>query len=862
MSRRALLTAVGLVGGAGLAYEVALTRLLSIAEWHHFAYMILSVALLGFAASATAIALLRGWLAGREVAAFRGGALLLVVALPGSHALAQVIPFETFELLVRPVQFAWLSLLYAVLAVPFFLVSWCITLGFLLAPERVGLVYFANMVGSGLGAAAAVGLLFLVTPGRVPAALGALVAMAFLASLSGTGRGGRQSPAGRASGGSSGRAARGWLAGLAAAGLAVVLIGWPDVRISPYKGLAYALDLPDARVVATEESPVSVVTAVSSGLLRQTPGQISGYPMDELGELPEQVGLYFDADAASAVHRFRGDLEPFAFLDYVTPALPYRLVERPRVLVLGAGGGTEVLSALVHGARRVTAIEVDPSVLPLLRGPLADFSGGLYGRPDVRPVLAEGRGWLAAHPEARFDLIQISLLDSFTASAAGVRALSESYLYTVEAVELYLERLEPAGVLAVTRWLREPPRDAVKMLATLAEAAERVGIERPGRHLAFIRSWNTGTLVLSRAPLDAAGTAAIRSWAEERGFDLAWLPGLDPSEVNRFIVLEEPVYWRAARRILDGRAERERFYRDYAFHVRPATDDRPYFSRFFKWSSADRLLEALGSQWRNAVEWGYVVLVATVAQAGLAAFLVVLLPLTVVAWRERRRESASAGASASPSGSASAGRAEPERRAGGGPGTLGLVAYFGALGLAYLFLEIAFIQKLMLFLAHPVYAVGVVLAAFLVFSGLGSAAADRLTGRVAPARLVGAVVLLLAALAAAYLWWLPDLFRAWAGWSDPARVAASLGLLAPLAFLMGFPFPTGLQAVSRGGGSSVPWAWGVNGAASVVAAPLATLAAVHLGFAAVVGLAMGLYGVAAVGVASWPRAVAARAGGG
>ncbi len=849
MSRRALFAAVGLVSAAGLGYEVALTRVLSIAEWHHFAYMIISVALLGFAASGTAIALLRRRLRGREETAFRWGALLLVVALPGSHALVQAIPFETFELLVRPRQLGWLFLLYGVLAVPFFLVSWCVTLGFLLASERVGGVYFANLVGSGLGAMGAVGVLFLLSPGRVPLLLAAPVAAGFLASLSGR-NGGRPR----------------WLGGLAVAGLLLFLIGSPDVRISQYKGLAYALDLPDARVLAEAESPVSVVSAVSSDLIRETPGQIAGYPMGELGELPEQVGLYFDADAVSPVHRFRGDLEPFAFLDYVTPALPYRVLRRPRVLVVGAGGGTEVLNALVHGARGVTAVEVDPSVFTLLRGPLAEFSGGLYGRPDVTPVLAEARGWLEAHPDARFDLIQISLLDSFTASAAGVRALSESYLYTVEAVELYLERLAPEGVLAVTRWLRSPPRDAVKMLATLTEAAERAGIERPGEHIAFARSWNTGTLLLSRGTLGPERVAAIRAWTEERGFDLAWLPGLQASEVNRYTVLEEPVYWRAARRILAvDRAERERFYRDYAFHVRPATDDRPYFFRFFRWSSAERVLGMLGSQWRNAVEWGYVVLVATVLQAVAAALLVVLLPLGGVAWwRRRRRSRGEARWGGRAEGEAGAGRDRAgQPGAPAGPGTPGMVLYFGALGLAYLSLEIAFIQKLMLFLAHPVYAVGVVLAAFLVFSGLGSALADRLMGPVAsttraaralagrPGRLIGLAALLIGLLVGLYLLVLPPLFAAWAGWPDPARVAASLLLLAPLAFLMGIPFPTGLQIVSGDGGSRVPWAWGVNGAASVVAAPLATLAAVHLGFTAVVGLAVGLYAAAATSVATW-----------
>jgi hypothetical protein len=824
---RPLLGAVLLLSAAGLGYEVALTRILSIAEWHHFAYMIISVALLGFAASGTAIALLGDRVRGREPALFRSGALLLMIALPGSHALAQVIPFETFELLVRPVQYAWLLLLYGVLSVPFFIVSSCIVFAFLLQRDRVARVYFANLLGSGLGAAAVIGLLFVAPPARVPLFLTAPVIAAYLLALAGTGK--RGSDPARPT------AAR-WLgAGIVAIGL-TAWIGSPEIRVSPYKGLSYAMDLPDARILATSESPLSALTAVSSSMIRETPGQISGYPMAELGELPEQAGLYFDADAVTPVHRFDGSLEPFAFLDYVTPALPYQVLDGPETLVVGSGGGTEVLNALYHGASHVTALEVDPRVLPLIEGPLGEISGGLYARPDVTPVVAEARGWLEAHPDQRFDLIQISLLDSFTASAAGVRALSESYLYTLEAVELYLARLSPGGTLALTRWLRTPPRDAIKMFATLVEAAERAGIGEPARHLAFARSWNTATLLLSRAPLSGEQVRAIRAWAEERGFDLSWLPGLGESEVNRFTVLAEPIYWEAASRVLADKEGRESFYDRYAFHVRPATDDRPYFFRFFKWASLPRLSDAMGGGATSIVEWGYLVLIATALQAIAAALLLVLVPLFAVSrWKRGRRGS---------------------ERLGAGPVAL----YFAALGLAYLFLEIAFIQKLMLFLSHPVYAIAVVLSAFLVFSGFGSAVADTRMGgsrsggsseggvRGAairrPGTLVGVSVALIAVLVGLYVIFLPHLFSAGSGWVGPARALVSLVLLAPVAFLMGIPFPTGLQIVADERQPLVPWAWAVNGAASVIAPPLATLSAVHWGFTNVVGLAVGFYAAA------------------
>jgi spermidine synthase len=602
------------------------------------------------------------------------------------------------------------------------------------------------------------------------------------------------------------------------------------IRVSEYKGLSYAMQFPDARVVARRESPLSRLTATRSSLIRETPGQVSGYPMGDLGPFPEQIGLFFDGGGVSPIHRFDGSLEPFAYLDYVTSALPYHLVRRPAVLVIGAGGGTEVLSALSHGASRVTAAELDPGVADIV-AELSDFSGDPYGRPDVDLVIAEGRGFLESHPEVRFDVIQIALLDAFNASAAGVHALSESYLYTVEALTLYLDRLSEDGVLSITRWLKTPPRDAIKLFATSVEAARVAGIEEPARHLAFVRSWNVATVLVSRLPLDEEQIRAIRGFAESRGFDVSWLPGLHADEVNRFTVLDEPVYFRSAGAILSPEAED--FFRRYPFHVRPATDDRPHFFRFFRWRSLPALVSSAGRDWVNYVEWGYLVLAATVLQAVAAAGLLVLLPLGLLG---RRGVSDRGGARGS------------------------LVACFAGLGVAFMFLEIAFIQKLMLFLHHPVYAVSVVLSTFLLFAGLGSLYADRRRGP--PVRRVAIAVALLAVLAAVYLAALPALFRAWSGWPAPGRIAVSVAILAPLSFLMGIPFPTCLQAVSDRIRGLVPWAWGVNGAASVVGATVATLVAVHAGFVAVVLLALVFYATVPVALRGLIVSADAEAGSG
>ena len=742
--------------------------------------MVISGAMLGFGASGTAIALSSRWVKAREHGLLCGAAALFAASLTGCHALAQQIPFETFQLASQPGQIRYLLLIYLVCAVPFFLMSSCIALAFLLEPRRVAVVYGMNMIGSGAGALGVVALMFSVHPAHLPHVLTIPAGLAFVLIMSG----GRHSVL--------------TTLVIAAALFMQTRALWDvPIRMSEYKGLSYALHLPDAEIVAEECSPASVVTAVRSKLIRETPGQVSySYSMEKQGPLPEQIGLYFDGGAVSPAPRFEADVQPFAYLDYVTSALTYRLVERPRVLVIGAGGGTDLLGALWHGAVHVTAVEVDPCVISMIQRRPDVFGSKVYDRSDVTPIVAEGRGFLASR-EDLYDVIHIGLLDSFNTSAAGVMALNESYLYTREAVESYLGKLTPGGVLSITRWLKTPPRDGLKLFATAVEASESAGIEEPSAHLAMIRSWNTGTLIVSRSPLTSDQIGAIRDFCRERQFDLCYYPGIAEEETNRFTILDEPQYYRFAHAVLFG--DRGRAYREALFNVRPATDSSPYYFHFFKWSSWPILVTQLRAGATSFAEWGYLILIACLVQSLIAGGVLVLAPVLF-------------------------------QRKGAGPRGARLWSFttFTGLGLAYICLEIAFMQRFMLFLAYPTYAVSVVLTAFLIFSGLGSLATGRSRVRAGNAALAATTGIAL--LAVLYLMTLGWVFRWAAGWPDVAKILLCIGLLAPPAFCMGVPFPMGLRLVSQRSPELVPWVWAVNGCASVVGASLATLVAIHLGF--------------------------------
>ena len=481
---------------------------------------------------------------------------------------------------------------------------------------------------------------------------------------------------------------------------------------------------------------------------------------------------------------------------------------------LGAGGGADVLLALYHGAGAIDAVELNPQVVALVARDFADYAGNPYAAHGVRVHTAEARRFVARSAES-YDVIQVALLDSFNASAAGVHALNESNLYTVEALEAFLAQLAPDGYLAITRWIKLPPRDALKLFATAVAALEGRGVARPAERLALIRSWKTATLLVKNGSMSATDIASITRFAEARGFDLAYAPGIQRSQVNRYNILERPYLFDGARALLGE--DRGAFITDYKFDIAPATDDRPYFFHFFKWRPVPELLALGGRSGLPLVEWGYVVLIATLAQAALISAGLILLPLAV-----RRRQS-------------------PAR------GRARVFAYFLALGLGFLFIEMAFIQRMTLFLGHPLYAVAVVLGAFLVFAGLGSGYAARFAEHEAararpPMALAAGAVALLAVLTLVLL---PPLFDILQAAPASARIAVAIALIAPLAFCMGLPFPLGLARLAAYAPEWVPWAWGINGCASVLSAVLATLLAIHFGFTVVVGLAALLYALAA-----------------
>jgi hypothetical protein len=490
-------------------------------------------------------------------------------------------------------------------------------------------------------------------------------------------------------------------------------------------------------------------------------------------------------------------------------ALPYRLRPRARALVLEPRGGFDVLVALAEGAQAVTAVEPNPLIVQAIRAQ-GEWAGSIYDDPRVAVVLEEGRAY-ARRARAQYDVVVLALTAPQRPVTSGAYSLAEDYRYTVQAFGDYLARLDQGGLLVVMRWLQVPPSEEIRTFALAVEAVERAAGD-PRASIVALRSYQQTLILVRQGAFTPGELGVVRQFAAARAFDLVYLPGVRPDEVNRYNVLPEPDYARASLALLEAQ-DRAAWYRAYPFDVRPPDDDRPFFGHFFKWRQAPAVLAMAGHTWQPFGGAGYLVLLALLVLAVLAAGVLILLPL------------------------AARGTLSPARggqEGSGGRKTVGAtLTFFALLGLGYLCVEIPLLQRFILFLGHPAYAMATVLFALLLFSGLGSLLSRRVP--------LWLVLALLPALVGLYALGLPALFQAALGVPLGGRLAVAVVALAPAGLLMGVPFPQGLARLAGGEQALIAWAWAANGASSVVASILAALLALSFGFSIVLAVGAACY---------------------
>ncbi|MGD8481712.1 MAG: SAM-dependent methyltransferase [Gammaproteobacteria bacterium] len=791
--RRPPLISLALASAAALAYQLLLIRVFSIIQWHHFAYMIISLALLGYGASGTFLSLVRGrigrWLLPAYVSSI---ALFAVTGLP-AFLLAQNIAFSPEELLWRPVLIWRLAGLYFLLGTPFFFVAAAVGLAFMGWGRLAGRVYGTDLGGAAAGGLIAVGLLWWMEPLRCMEAVVLLAGVAAFAAALETG------------------CARGVTALFALLFATVLLVApKPILQLSPYKDLNASLQVAGGRVETTRSSPYGQVTVLSNRTVpfREAPGM----GLVNTAEPPEQLALFLDGDFASVITRDRGDDAALDFLRSLPSAAPFAISRPDRVLVLEAGGGLLALQARLLAARDVVAVERNPDVVDLVRNVYGDFAGGIYAGDPVRVIRGHPRSFLI-NDSGGWDLIQLPAPGGLGAGASGLFALSEDYLRTREAFELLLDRLAPDGILATQAWLSVPPRGSLRLAASLVEALRAAGAEAPGRSVVALRSWQMILILVRKGQFTPQDLDALRRFSSDHGYDLVWYDGMRREESGRIHRMAEPWLYDAFAAFVGDRAKD--FFRDYKFDVRPTSDRRPFFNNFLRWGTMPEAMRLLRSGGMPLLEAGYALLFATLLQAILLGALLILTPLLVSGARRTlvRR---------------------PAR-------SLRTLVYFAAIGLAFMLIELSAIHRFILFLEEPVFASSVLVSAFLVFAGIGSLSSGRASTVDGLRRLARFGALGVTVFGLGWLMLLGSVTEAGGALPMATKVFLVLVFVAPLAFAMGQLFPSAMAALSVRDPDLVPWAWAVNGCASVVGAVLATVLAVVIGFDGCMLAALALY---------------------
>ncbi|HEX2114546.1 MAG TPA: hypothetical protein VHM01_09095 [Alphaproteobacteria bacterium] len=503
-----------------------------------------------------------------------------------------------------------------------------------------------------------------------------------------------------------------------------------------------------------------------------------------------QRRLDIDGDAATRMFRFDGNTDNARFLAYDVTNLAYEIRNTGRSAVIGVGGGRDILSAWTFGFRDITGVELNPIFIDLLtRHPeFRDFAG-LASLPGIRFFVDEARSWFARSNES-FDTIQMSMIDTWAATGAGAFSLSENGLYTVEGWQHFLNRLAPTGIFTVSRWYSaDEVNETGRMISLAVRSLLEIGIREPSQHIFLATSGNLATLILSRAPLTAAELSTLQKASAERKFQVLLSPGR-PAASPLLAAITSSV----------TAAELERATSGHLLDLSPPTDDRPFFFNQLPLTRAHKALSAEILE-KTGVLSGNIIASATLLLIIVLATVLVLATI-VVPMRPAIRES------------------EPRLVTAG-------TAYFVLIGLGFMFVEIGLLQRLSVFLGHPIYSLSIVLFSIILFTGLGSFA----SGHVAldqPARFATWAALLAAYVFALPLL-LPPLVQAFAGAGTLLRASLAVLLIAPGAFLMGFGFPNGMHLVMRRDTKPTPWFWGINGAAGVLGSAIAVAISITFG---------------------------------
>lgn len=812
--------ALALISASILAYELFVMRVFACAGWSHFGSMVISIVMLGFGVFSTVLCVLKNFFSRHVHFWVKLSLLLLGPSMALCNALAQRVDFNPIFLTSDPAQKYLLGSYFLIYLFPFLLAAMFLGLVFLLKQEEFGTAYFANMAGSAMGGVAVLAGMYRLLPEKlllVPLALWVPGVLLWFGARF------EKKPS--------------YVLAVLSTVLAVgCSLSMDQLKVSQYKAVSYARQFPDSRRVGLLSSPFGALEIYSSSYFHFAPG-LSDNATEYLEEMPKNayLGMYVDGDGPMGVMKaMRGrDLDYF---DFLPMSMPFLIQENPRVLVIQFGGGITTSLALKMGAEEVTVAEGNPLIVEAVRNDpfVSNFTGHILDNPKVSLVENDGRIYVG-HSKKKFDLIDISLADSTGLSMPGGSSIQEKFTYTSETLLDCINALNDDGILSITVWNREdPPKSTLKLAATLAKAAAMSKPDAVGDRLFVSHNYlSTFTLLYKKNGFTAAQTARLLEYCAQMSFDPVYYPGANFGHADTRDVLKR--YKASFFESRDGPPESGDtdlsmtdlyrvtlgpiFHGDYAsvqssyiFNIAPLTNDRPYFAGYTKAWPLAVIFERLDSL---SDEWGYLLLWATLLMSCLFGLLVLTVPV-IFGWRAIFSVE---------------------------PGKLGIIAYFICLGIGYIAIEIAYISKCIICLGNPSVSFAVLVTGMLLFSGIGSYFSGKLIRR------AGTVIAVsCSAIAVILIFYAFELDALLAGadvWPYAVKVGFCLALLFPVAFLLGFPFATGMTVLSKTHREHFfVWAWGINGSFSVVGSVMVPVVAVNWGFFWLLVLCAALYFVA------------------
>ncbi|HEV2962132.1 MAG TPA: hypothetical protein VG649_09935 [Candidatus Angelobacter sp.] len=794
--------AVALVSFASLLLELAMTRLFSVVLFYHFAFFAISVALLGLGSGGVFAHLRRQWLGQFEIRTL-GTWLCLVNALVVLAAM-EVVLHTPVTLEVNGRNFGKLTIIYMVAAVPYFFTGLLFSVLFARSPERISVLYGADLAGGASACLAVVPLL------NVIGAPNALLLSSMALGVAGT------------LWAASGRARKVALGVVTAFALLIAANHngkWIDVVYA--KGVfrdprwvEFAKWNAISRIEINSQNGARYIVIdadATSAIMNTDPAswdqEHNPNPTPTHTGLPEQPSFNWKKSLMSAAPSVANVLRPHGTF-----------------AIIGPGGGVDVLRAVANGSPSVTGIEINPIIInDVMRGRYDAYSYHLYDLPQVHIHIQDGRSYVR-NSKDHYDVLQMTLVDTWASTAAGAFALSENNLYTVQAFREYLDHLTPDGLIAITRWEFKQPREALRVVSQGIEALHESGVADPRQNFILVADGGLNedgrpVLVLAKKSAFTRDEYAAVARHVHDNPNLVWLN--PPTEYAGLQALPAAA---AAFQELIRSNDPQQFARSYDYNVTPVSDSAPFF--FFTLKTGYVIRNILsgtgrGMDWR--INLGIVVL-GMLLVISLAAVIVFLILPLVLSDRHGRQQANVAG-----------------------------LLYFIAIGLGYILVEISLIQRFVLFMGHPTYALTVVVFLLLLSSGAGSVAARRWIADSRNARYLLAFIVGLILL---YVGVLPSILEAAVGQPFIAKLLVSAVLLVPLGLLMGMPFPAGLKLVAESGKSTVEWAWAMNAAASVLGSVSAMVIAIHFGLSITLACAALAYLLAAAFSRTWKNPLA------